>query len=178
MNGSDSFRAFLVACAHTAKPITTADDMEVAVPIMLARTIALARAAGIELVESAGPAPARSPDNALVTGHLRSLPTRLIGLLESMSGLETARVVAHPLAGRAEWSRPIEPGAPIREQVAGWRARLGAPDRLLVEVGGGAPVDHETLWGPRPAHFELMRRLKATFDPERRFNPGRYFWGL
>lgn len=148
-----------------------------------ARAIELARAAGFALTPADAAAPARESDAPAaftLAAHLRTLSTRLMDLIEATPGLDTAHVAARPLTGAAEWRVTLDDSpARLRALIAEWRTRLQpATDRLLIETATGIVLDHETLWGPPPAHFELMRRLKQTFDPGRRFNPGRYFWGL
>jgi FAD/FMN-containing dehydrogenase len=34
------------------------------------------------------------------------------------------------------------------------------------------------VWGPPGDDFALMRAIKASFDPQRRLNPGRFIGGL
>jgi FAD/FMN-containing dehydrogenase len=34
------------------------------------------------------------------------------------------------------------------------------------------------VWGPAPEGSELMREIKARFDPRRVFNPGRFVAGI
>jgi glycolate oxidase FAD binding subunit len=74
-------------------------------------------------------------------------------------------------------------GAPERERVVGVLAGARA---FVEELGGtlvitAAPPDLRAQidsWGTPPPSFALMQNLKARFDPERRFNPGRFVGGL
>jgi glycolate oxidase FAD binding subunit len=60
------------------------------------------------------------------------------------------------------------------------RAEIAAWDGTVVVQG--APRDVRAAvdpWGPVPADtLALMRAIKATFDPDRRLNPGRFVGGL
>jgi glycolate oxidase FAD binding subunit len=77
---------------------------------------------------------------------------------------------ASPGIGIANWSMASEQ-APVREvrsaveSAGGSLVLLAAPDELKRQVGA---------WGTPPPTLELMRRLKAAFDPARSLNPGRY----
>ena len=67
----------------------------------------------------------------------------------------------------------------------GEAASLVADARAQLTRRGGSLVVHAApaglrvdAWGPPPAGFALMQRLKDNFDPGRRLNPGRFVGGL
>jgi glycolate oxidase FAD binding subunit len=80
------------------------------------------------------------------------------------------------------WRAVIDGGAPstIASAVAELRAAVAPHDGYVVVTGGPTAVRIAAdPWGPIPSDtFALMRSIKATFDPERRLNPGRFVGGL
>ena len=92
----------------------------------------------------------------------------LQGLLRSLPG--RARWIAQPGVGVAHWFG-IESADAFRaartaaEAEGGSAVLLAASPELKREVGA---------WGRPPATIELMRRLRATFDPKCTLCPGRY----
>lgn len=77
---------------------------------------------------------------------------------------------ASPGIGIAHWSMtsdvvPVREVRSAVESVGGSLVLLAAPDDLKRQVGS---------WGTPPPTLELMRRLKAAFDPGRTLNPGRF----
>jgi len=88
---------------------------------------------------------------------LRSLPAR-------------ARWVAQPGVGVAYWFSLESAGAfraarAAAEAEGGSAVLLGASTELKREVGA---------WGSPPATIDLMRKLRAAFDPKCTISPGRY----
>ncbi len=75
----------------------------------------------------------------------------------ALSGVAYLRLRG-PAEGARAWHAALLEGRPLL-------AVLGAPPALAAEL----PV-----WGRPPANLELMRRIKAEFDPENQLNPGRY----
>ncbi|HEX4420012.1 MAG TPA: hypothetical protein VH165_18990, partial [Kofleriaceae bacterium] len=65
-------------------------------------------------------------------------------------------------------------------------AAIIAARAALVAEGGAVVIEDAPAelraaldsWGPPPAAFPIMERLKQRFDPERRLNPGRFVGGL
>ena len=50
--------------------------------------------------------------------------------------------------------------------------------RRVVERAPVAVKQQCQVWGPVGDDFTLMRAIKASFDPQRRLNPGRFLGGL
>jgi glycolate oxidase FAD binding subunit len=50
--------------------------------------------------------------------------------------------------------------------------------RRVIERAPVAVKQHCQVWGPTGDDFQVMRALKATFDPQHRLNPGRFIGGL
>ncbi|MFN0097026.1 MAG: FAD-binding oxidoreductase [Dehalococcoidia bacterium] len=109
-------------------------------------------------------------------------PSGLATAVQRLNALRADTLVVRPLAGfvRAAWSAP---GAPGTVEIA------RAVDALRAEVtprGGAVIVDRMPArfradldpWGAPPPGFDLMRKLKAAYDPAGRFNAGRYVGGL
>ncbi|MDP9434119.1 MAG: FAD-binding oxidoreductase, partial [Actinomycetota bacterium] len=61
----------------------------------------------------------------------------------------------------------------------GLRAALAPHDGSAVVLRAPESVrDSLDHWGPVGDAFDLMRRVKDRFDPERRLSPGRFVGGL
>ena len=111
----------------------------------------------------------RRTDIGVWEEHARSAPARwariavprdaLRGVLEGL-----ANWWASPGVGVAHWSSPDD-------------AALEAVRRKAEEAGGAlvtlAPAGVDA-WGARPPTLEVMRRIKAAFDPNAVLNPGRF----
>jgi glycolate oxidase FAD binding subunit len=109
---------------------------------------------------------------------LAALDTRVLAPLAS--AFAESRITVYPTAGVA-----FAGGLPHANAESVVAALEGVRNELTV-AGGHAtvlempPELHRRIapWGPPPAAFVLMRRLKTRFDPERTFNPGRFVGGL
>jgi glycolate oxidase FAD binding subunit len=129
--------------------------------------------------------PAQSPHGVLskISVRLSELPALCQEMAAAASATGTAwPILAHAGSGIAYVHIPASAG--------------DAPDRLLTHVQGldacvarlrgrrvieQAPVAVKRqceVWGPPGDDFPLMRAIKASFDPHRRLNPGRFIGGL
>jgi glycolate oxidase FAD binding subunit len=94
---------------------------------------------------------------------LHSLPAGASVVSSACSGVMYAGLGAS--AGAAELGALREAIAPFD----GTAVVVSAPDE------GGAELDH---WGPVGDSLDLMRRVKAQFDPDGRLSPGRFVGGM
>jgi glycolate oxidase FAD binding subunit len=84
-------------------------------------------------------------------------------------------------AGAGVTYAAIDPGTPVdvvRDTVDRLRqvcTRLGGS--TVVVDAPAAVKDAVDVWGPIPA-LDLMRRVKAQFDPDHRLAPGRFVGGI
>jgi glycolate oxidase FAD binding subunit len=61
------------------------------------------------------------------------------------------------------------------EALCAWHtALLARHPQLMVIAGPPALVAELPVWGGAPANLDLMRRIKAEFDPDNLLNPGRF----
>lgn len=103
-------------------------------------------------------------------------------LARQVAGLKPARMLVRPLTGevRAAWDAaslpPLRSFGPALDQLRSGAAGRGAS----VIIERMPPSFHASLspWGDVPAAFDLMRAVKATWDPRGRLNAGRYAGGL
>jgi glycolate oxidase FAD binding subunit len=138
------------------------------------------------LTRGAAGAPA-APESMVVKVSLlmSALPAFCQALEASSRYTETPwYIVAHAGSGIVYAGLPVpHPEAPDVDRLL---ACLQALDACVAQVQGRrvierAPVavkQHCQVWGPTGDDFQVMRALKATFDPQHRLNPGRFIGGL
>ena len=117
-----------------------------------------------------GTTPARLADTfAAVTEAQRSSGEPLALMTGGCAAVGSLRVLI-----------PAVPPASVAGFVERLRAAIAAWDGTVVVQGAPREVRAAVdPWGPLPADsMALMRQIKATFDPERRLNPGRFVGGL
>ena len=139
---------------------------------------ALARDGALEMAEPNPGAWCRAADESVATVSVRCsvLPSQVASLCAALASAG-AEVSAYPLAGvvHAAWSGP----GPSAETLQALR-------RACVTSGGSLVIDQAPLalrreagvWGEARGDFELMRALKAQFDPKGILNPGRFLGGI
>ena len=136
----------------------------------VARFVEVARAAGAAVRDATGSIWRRHDAIRAATPRLRvaALPTQLPEVARQLAGLALAW---YPTLGVG-----FATGALDGAMLARARAALTGGS-IVVEA---APERRAELdpWGPVPAAFAIMQRLKQRFDPDHRLNPGRFVGGL
>lgn len=151
----------------------------------VARLIELARAAGAPahpLDDDAAAAFWRRHDAVRTAAPLRvriaALPTRFPSVVPRVAGLGDLAWYATLGVGIAGGAVAGDPAAAIAAITAARAALVDEGGSLVVETAPGTLRAAIDPWGPRPASFAIMERLKQRFDPDRRLNPGRFVGGL
>jgi glycolate oxidase FAD binding subunit len=120
-------------------------------------------------------------DEDAVTVRVATTTDRVAAVLTMLGGGAASGLVARPVAGAvtASW----RDGAISADDAA---ALLGRLRSLVAPEGGSAMVERMPdewrgtvePWGPEPETVGLMRGVKAQYDPEGRFNRGRFVGGI
>jgi glycolate oxidase FAD binding subunit len=102
--------------------------------------------------------------------------------LARRQGLRAA-VIAHAGSGVVRACYLLGPEAPPVEVMAGGIEELRreaekAEGSLVLQAAPAALKAHLDAWGKPGGAFDVMRRLKAEFDPQALCNPGRFLGGI
>jgi glycolate oxidase FAD binding subunit len=126
-------------------------------------------------------------DAARTAGTLRVKIAAAPAEFEAVHELAIAPLVArldipvsavYPAVGAAFVSGVAADETVVEGLAAARRAVEARGGSLVVTAAPAALRERFEAWGTPPASLELMKALKLRFDPNRRFNPGRFVGGL
>jgi len=107
---------------------------------------------------------------------------RVADVAAAVARLEPSRCIVRPLAGvvRASWdATTLPPIDAARHGVAAFRTAVRDVQGTVI-ADRMPPAYHERIdaWGEPPGSVDVMRRVKAAYDPDARLNRGRFIGGI
>jgi len=98
------------------------------------------------------------------------------GLAPDRPDVEPVEIIAHAGVGLVYAAAPAAQAGTVAASLG--RAAADAGGYVVVEAAPPALKAQLPVWGAEPGGLELMRRLRAAYDPRGVMIPGRLGWGL
>ena len=101
--------------------------------------------------------------------------------IAKLQQLHPDNLLIRPLSGliRATWKSTNPQTLDASKEIPFLRKQLQQKDTtIIIERSPTHSDDKVDTWGPTGISFKLMQKIKKTYDPDGRFNRGRYFGGI
>jgi glycolate oxidase FAD binding subunit len=102
-------------------------------------------------------------------------------IIAKLQQMHPDNLLIRPLSGliRATWKSKNPQALDASKEIPFLRKQLQQKDTtIIIERSPKYLDDNVDTWGPTGISFKLMRKIKNTYDPDGRFNRGRYFGGI
>ena len=102
-------------------------------------------------------------------------------IIAKLQQMHPDNLLIRPLSGliRATWKSKNPQALDASKEISFLRKQLQQKDTtIIIERSPKYLNDNVDTWGPTGISFKLMKKIKNTYDPEGRFNRGRYFGGI
>ena len=102
-------------------------------------------------------------------------------IITKLQQLHPDNLLIRPLSGliRATWKSKNPQALDASKEIPFLRKQLQQKDTTIIIERSPKHLDNKVdTWGPTGISFKLMQKIKNTYDPDGRFNRGRYFGGI